>query len=146
MYTNFGGQTIHSIDTKGRITIPSKYRKALGDRCIVARGFDGNLDVYSVEGWDKRVEIIINSKNKTKEKRQLQRILFSNMIVCSYDKQGRILISSELRTIAGFEKEIVIAGVGEHIELWSKVKWDSFINVNSDEFSELADKFFNESE
>lgn len=120
----FMGEYNHTIDTKGRIIVPSKFREALGDEFVVTGGLDGCLFVYPNDEW---MEFIAQLKNLpgSKEARQLQRYFLAGAASCEVDKQGRILIPNKLRESAALEKDIVFVGVLNKIEIWSKERWDS---------------------
>jgi len=138
----FMGEYHHSIDVKGRLIIPSKLRDDLGENFIVTRGLDGCLFLYPKSQWD----IIINKYQllpDTKDKRQFLRIFLSGATTCEYDKQGRINIPKPLVDYASLEKECIIIGVDEKLEIWSKGRWEEFIATNEDNFSEIADSLFN---
>ena len=137
----FMGQYHHSIDSKGRLIIPSKLRDDLGVNFIVTRGLDGCLFLYPKEHWDT----IINKYKElpdTKDKRQFLRIFLSGATTCEYDKQGRINIPKPLVNYASLEKDCIIIGVDEKLEIWSKEKWEEFILANEENMSEIADNLF----
>lgn len=137
----FMGEYHHSIDSKGRIIVPSKVRDDLGENFIVTRGLDGCLFLYPKCEWDK----IINKYKElpdTKDKRQFMRIFLSGATICEYDKQGRINIPNPLIEFAKLEKDCIIIGVDEKLEIWSKERWEGFIATNEDNFSEIADSLF----
>jgi len=139
--TMFMGEYHHSIDSKGRIIIPSKVRDDLGDNCIVTRGLDGCLFLYPKAGWDN----IINKYKElpdTKDKRQFMRIFLSGATTCEYDKQGRINIPKPLTEYAKLEKDCIIIGVDEKLEIWSKDSWEEFIANNEENLSDIADNLF----
>lgn len=121
------GEYSHTIDTKGRMIVPAKFRTELGERFIVTKGFDGCLYGYSLEEWKS-----IEEKIKTlplitgKDARNFTRFFFSSAIECELDSQGRILISQNLRTHAELVKDIVVIGVSTRIEIWSKEKWENY--------------------
>lgn len=138
----FGGEYSHSIDAKGRLTIPAKFRTELGLECVVSRGFEGCLNVHSIEEYDKVVKNLTSTKKTSKEIRQLQRILFGNMANSTYDKQGRILIPTNLREIAGLDKEVMVIGVGDHVELWDKDKWQEYGTMDDENLAALADNVY----
>lgn len=140
----FIGEFHHSIDSKGRIIIPSKLRYDLGENFIVTRGLDGCLFVYPNDEWNK----IINKYKElpdTKDRRHFMRIFLSGATVCEFDKQGRINIPSPLINFAGLEKDCIIVGVDERLEIWSKSRWDEFINDNEENLSDIADNLFTSS-
>ena len=137
----FMGEYHHSIDVKGRLIIPSKLRDDLGENFIVTRGLDGCLFLYPNEHWNS----IINKYKElpdTKDKRQFLRIFLSGATTCEYDKQGRINIPKHLVDYASLEKDCIIIGVDEKLEIWRKEKWEEFIATNEDNFSEIADNLF----
>lgn len=137
----FMGEYHHSIDSKGRIIIPVKVRDDLGENFIVTRGLDGCLFLYPKNEWDR-----IISKYKelpdTKDKRQFMRIFLSGATICEYDKQGRINIPNPLIEFAKLEKDCIIIGVDEKLEIWSKERWEEFIANNEDNLSDIADSLF----
>lgn len=121
------GEYSHTIDAKGRMIVPAKFRTELGERFIVTKGFDGCLYGYSLEEWKS-----IEEKIKTlplitgKDARNFTRFFFSSAIECELDAQGRILITQNLREHAKLEKEVVVIGVSTRIEIWSKEQWDAY--------------------
>lgn len=137
----FLGEYRHSIDAKGRIIIPSKLRELLGSDFIITRGLDGCLFIYPNDEWDniiKKYKDIPDTKNK----RQFMRIFLSGATICEYDKQGRINIPTPLIEFAGLVKDCIIIGVDERLEIWSKERWEDFINTNESDISEIADSLF----
>lgn len=137
----FMGEYHHNIDAKGRLIIPSKLRDDLGDNFIVTRGLDGCLFLYPQRHWNT----IINKYKElpdTKNKRQFLRIFLSGATTCEYDKQGRINIPKPLTDYAALEKDCIIIGVDEKLEIWSKERWESFISDNEENMSEIADSLF----
>lgn len=137
----FMGEYHHSIDVKGRLIIPSKLRDDLGDNIIVTRGLDGCLFLYPIEQWNKIIDKYKELPD-TKDKRQFLRIFLSGATACEYDKQGRINIPNPLINYANLEKDCVIIGSLEKLEIWSKERWESFISVNEENMSEIADNLF----
>ena len=137
----FMGEYHHSIDSKGRIIIPSKVRDDLGENFIITRGLDGCLFLYPKNEWDR---IITKYKElpDTKDKRQFMRIFLSGATICEYDKQGRINIPNPLINYATLEKDCIIIGSLEKLEIWSKERWESFISDNEENMSEIADSLF----
>lgn len=132
------GEYAHTIDSKGRVIVPAKFRTELGERFVLTKGFDGCLYGYSLEEWKN-----IEEKIKTlplitgKDARNFTRFFFSSAIECELDSQGRILVSQGLRTYAELEKELVIIGVSSRIEIWSKTKWEAYNEAqDSDDIAE----------
>lgn len=120
----FMGEFIHTIDAKGRIIIPSKFREGLGDEFVITQGLDGCLFAYPLAEWQLFVEKLKKLPG-TKEARQLQRYFMAGAALCQADKQGRILIPAKLRESAALEKDIVFVGVLNKIEIWNKERWES---------------------
>lgn len=132
----FMGEYIHTIDTKGRIIMPSKFREELGEAFVVTLGLDGCLFVYPNEEWMNFVNQL-KTLPGTKEARQLQRYFMAGAADCEVDKQGRVLIPSKLREAAALEKDIVFVGVLSKIEIWCKERWDS--NNNYENMDQIAE-------
>ena len=114
----FRGQYNHTIDAKGRLIIPVKYREQLGDTFICTKGFDKCLYLYPLAEW-QNVEDRFGEINSTSKKaRKLARFFFGSSSECELDKQGRVLIPAALREFAGLEKDTVLLGVRNRIEVW----------------------------
>ena len=137
----FMGEYHHSIDSKGRIIVPSKVRDGLGENFIVTRGLDGCLFLYPKTEWDKKIDKFKELPD-TKDKRQFMRIFLSGATICEYDKQGRINIPNPLVEFAKLEKDCIIIGVDEKLEIWSKERWEEFIANNEENLSDIADSLF----
>lgn len=140
----FMGEYHHTIDDKGRLTIPSKVRDELGEKFILTRGLDSCLFLYPLEEWKQIIQKYKNLPN-TKEARNFMRFLLSGASECIFDKQGRINITSPLLSYASLEKECIIIGVNDHLEIWEQAKWENFIENNEDSFSDMADHLFSTS-
>jgi MraZ protein len=136
----FMGEYQHSIDEKGRLTIPAKFREGLGQSFVVTRGLDQCLFVYPMDEW-KALEERLKSLPFTKaDARAFTRFFFSGATECEWDKQGRVNIPPTLREHAGIQKECVVIGVSNRVEIWSKEKWESYFEGAEDSFSEIAEK------
>ncbi len=138
----FIGEYNHNIDTKGRLIIPSRFRDGLNEKFIITRGLDKCLFVYPMEEWGKLVKIIQSLPFTKKKNRDFQRFFLSGAIECEIDKQGRINISNSLINYATLEKECVIVGVNERLEIWSEQSWNTFIADNEEDFSDIAEDIF----
>lgn len=118
------GQYRHSIDAKGRLFIPAKLREELGDTFYVTiAGTDPCLAVYSEAGWEKLTEKF-DSLPYSKAKTAIRQ-LYSNAAKCEPDAQGRILLPQKLRSYAGLEKDVVVAGVSKRAEIWNAAAWEA---------------------
>lgn len=138
MRTAFKGEYSHSIDAKGRLIVPAKFRELLGDQFVVTKGFDGCLFVFAQEGWDQFEEKLQALPMDKPEARMLGRFFISGAIDAEVDKQGRILLPSNLLQHAKIEKEAIIAGVGNRVEIWSKEEWEKASTF--DDINEIAAK------
>lgn len=135
----FIGEYQHTIDTKSRIIMPSKFREGLGEKFILTKGLDNCLFVYSLEEWSNFENKLRTLPIADKAAREFIRFFFSGAAECEVDKQGRILIPSNLREFAKLDKEIVITGVSTRIEIWSKENWEAYNNSGMDA-DEIAEK------
>ncbi len=121
----FIGEYNHTIDAKGRLIVPAKYRDNLGERFYVTKGFDDCLFVYAEEDFNILQEKIRALPLSNKESRTISRFFLGSAQEGELDKQGRILISGPLREHADLVKDVVLVGVGNHIEIWSKDRYEA---------------------
>ena len=136
----FMGEYSHTIDTKGRLIIPSKFREELGETFVVTKGLDGCLFVFSDEEW-KAFEIKLKSLPLTnKNARQFARFFVAGATPCELDKQGRILLPATLREFAVLEKDVVLTGMLNRIEIWSKEKWNENNSLDDVAMDEIAEQ------
>ncbi len=138
----FIGEYNHNIDPKGRLIIPSRFRDELKDTFIITRGLDKCLFVYPADEWEKLVKVIRSLPFTKKKNRDFQRFFLSGAIECEIDKQGRVNISNSLINYAALDKECIVVGVNERLEIWSKNEWDTFIESNEEDFSNIAEDIF----
>ncbi len=123
----FMGEYNHTIDAKGRLIIPSKFREALGDEFVVTKGMDGCLFVFDNSEWQNFAEKLRELPMMDKEVRQFTRFFLAGAASVEVDKQGRILLPSVLREFADITKDAVLVGVGSRIEIWSKDRWEGTV-------------------
>ena len=138
----FMGEFHHSIDDKGRLILPAKFREDLGDNFIITRGLEECLFIYSISEWEKITHKLNNLPFTKKDARSFMRFFLSGATATEFDKQGRINITSPLISYADLKKECVVIGVGDRIEVWSKDKWDDFYNSNKEKLSDIAETLF----
>ena len=141
----FIGEYHHSIDEKGRLIIPAKFRGELGDNFIVTRGIENCLFVYSLDSWNQIVDKLQSLPFTKRDARQFVRFFLSGASEAEFDKQGRINITSPLVSYAKLEKECIIIGTGDRLEIWSKQQWDDFFDSAKDNMSDIAENLFSES-
>jgi len=136
----FTGEFQHSLDAKGRVIMPARLREGLGERFVVTRGLDQCLFAYPMEEWT-RLEQKMKQLPFTKgDYRAFARLFFSGAMEVEADKQGRILIPQNLRDHAGIEKEVMIIGVSDRVEVWSEQAWKEYFNNMNSNFEQLAEK------
>lgn len=139
------GEYHHTIDEKGRITIPSKVRYDLGESFVVTRGLDRCLYVYPKGEWENIITKYQKLPN-TKDARNFMRFFLSGATTCGFDKQGRINIQAPLIHYAELKKDCVIVGVSDHLEIWSQELWQQLLDENEENFSVMADSLFSKME
>lgn len=123
----FRGSSFHTIDLKGRIIIPARFRdviKADGSYGVMLSRMDGALIAYPYDEWRKIENRILSLAEKSESMRRFRRVFIGGSFECPCDKQDRILIPQNLREYAGFEKDIVLVGVLDHFEIWSRDNWN----------------------
>lgn len=119
----FMGEYSHSIDPKGRLIVPAKFREQLGEEFVVTAGLDGCLTIYASSDWKAFEEKIQALPLTNPSARKFSRFFLASACQCELDKQGRILLPQKLREMASLEKDVVLAGVGNRVEIWDREKW-----------------------
>lgn len=142
----FMGEFHHNIDDKARIVMPSKFRFELGENFIVTRGLDECLFIYSNKEWNNLVDKLKTLSFTKKDVRAFMRFFLSGAVECSFDKQGRITLPSTLVSYANLEKECVIIGVNDRLEVWNEKTFNKYIELKQDEISNLAENLFDNME
>lgn len=120
----FMGEYNHTIDAKGRLIIPSKFREALGEEFVVTKGLDGCLFVFDAIEWSAFEQKLKSLPITNKDARQFVRFFLAGAASVEVDKQGRILVPNILREFAGLSKEVTLIGVGSRIEIWDKTRYE----------------------
>ncbi len=133
----FMGEYNHTVDAKGRLIVPSKFRELLGEEFVVTKGLDGCLFIYPKEEWAHIEEKFREVPLTTKDARKFTRFFFAGAATCEVDKQGRILLPQVLREYAQIEKDIISVGVLNRVEIWSKDRWDA--ESSFDDMDEIAE-------
>lgn len=133
----FMGEYSHTIDEKGRLIIPSRFRELLGEKFVLTRGLDGCLSIYPMDSWETFENKLKALPLTNKNARTFSRFFVSGATLCEFDKQGRILVPQTLREFAGLMKDVVVTGSLDRIEIWSKEKWSE--NCNYDDMDMIAE-------
>ncbi len=133
----FMGEYNHTIDAKGRLIVPAKFREELGEAFVITNGNDGCLNIYTREDWEtflEKLQLLPNSGDS----RKLRRKLVAQAHDVELDKQGRILVPPALREHAGLSKDVVFAGVIDKVEVWDKEKWTAESDI--DDIDDIAER------
>ena len=128
----FVGEYSHSIDSKGRIIMPAKFRGQLGEKFMITKGFENCLFVYPMDEWEKLSENLAKLPSNQKSARFLQRMFLSGAEEAEPDKQGKVLIKQQHRDHAGLTKEVTIIGVSKRVEIWDSAKWAEYENSENE--------------
>lgn len=132
------GEFNHNIDAKGRLIIPSKFREILGEDFVITKGLDGCLFLYPNNEWKTFEDKLRTLPLTNKSARTFARFFLGSVDDGGLDKQGRVLISSPLRAFAGLEKEVVLVGMLNRVEIWDKAKWDENNAVVEEDMDNIA--------
>lgn len=135
----FMGEYRHTIDAKGRLIVPAKFREQLGDSFVVTRGMDGCLFGYTQEEWNILETKLQKLPLTKKDARAFVRFFYSAATECEIDKQGRINIPKSLRTHAALQKKCVVVGVSNRFEIWSEDRWEAFADEAEENFDDIAE-------
>ncbi len=130
----------HTLDTKGRLIIPSRYREILGDKFVVTKGLDGCLFVYDNAEWNAFEEKLRALPISKKDNRMFARHFLAGAAEVEVDKQGRILIPGKLREFADISKEVTLVGVAGHIEIWNRQRWEAMQEEEEESMEDIAER------
>ena len=144
----FYGEYEHSLDNKGRIIIPAKFREIFKENYVekffITRGLDQCLFVFTEDIWRAQEKKFREMPFTSADARRFNRLYFSGASEVVCDKQGRILIPDYLKTHAEIKDQVMVVGVSDRIEIWAKDRWASFFDANKDSFEDLAEKLIND--
>lgn len=137
---DFTGEFRHSIDAKGRLIVPSSLREPLGRNVRLSRWLDDCIAVWSGEGWDRIVGQLQEQARSNPKSRRFVRQFTSSTSPEEIDKQGRVSVSQKLRDLAGIDKNTVVIGALDHVELWDPERWAQHEadTVEGESFDDLA--------
>lgn len=135
----FLGEYQHSLDSKGRITIPSKFREQLGSKFVLTKGLDNCIFIYPLNEWQSIEEKVRSLPLTRADVRSFARFFFSGASELEIDKQGRIVLPPNLRDYAKIDKETMIIGVGARAEIWSTEKWTDYNQNAEQSYEEIAE-------
>lgn len=142
----FTGEYLHTLDQKNRVIIPARLREGLGDSFMITRGLDRCIFVYHLNEWERIEQKVKELPLTRRDVRAFTRYFFSGAAEMEIDRQGRVLIPPGLREYAGIEKEVMIIGVSNRVEVWSAEAWKEYTSAENLNFEaaaeELADLVF----
>ena len=136
----FIGEYHHNLDQKGRVAIPIKFRERLNEGAIMTRGLDNCLFLFDASAWEKLAEKLINLPLAQSNSRAFTRLMLAGAQEAEQDSQGRVLIPEYLRQYAGLEKQVIIAGLYNRIEIWNFEKWREYSTSTEVSSVEIAEK------
>ena len=135
------GEHEHTIDDKNRLTLPAKFRASFAAGIVVTRGMDGCLYAYTRDDWDRLVSSRLSTLDPlSQEGRRMQRFFFSGAAVAELDKQGRVMIPAALIEHAGLGRDVVVAGVHDHLEIWDRAAWRKELNEVEGSAEDVAER------
>lgn len=136
----FIGEYQHSIDEKGRLAIPVKFRADLSKGAVVTRGLDRCLFLYPIEAWNQLAEKLVKLPISQSKSRAFSRLMLAGAMDVSVDRQGRIIVPEYLREYAGISKKIVVAGLYDRLELWDEASWTTYKTATEAESNSIAEE------
>ncbi len=136
----FTGEYLHTLDQKSRVIIPARFREELGDTFMISRGLDRCIFVYHLNEWSKIEQKVKELPLTRSDARAFTRYLFSGAAEVETDRQGRVLIPQGLREYARIEKEVMIIGVSNRVEVWSAEAWKEYTSAENLDFEAAAEK------
>ncbi len=139
----FIGQYTGTIDEKGRISIPVKFRAQLKNKIVVTRGLDNSLFLYALDEWKKLAEKLASLPISTANTRAFSRLMLAGAMDCDIDKQGRIILPTYLKDFAKIRKRLVFAGLYNRLEIWSEDLWNSYKKQTEKDSNKIAEQLGN---
>ena len=135
------GEFEHTIDDKNRLTLPAKFRQALSGGLVITRGMDGCLYCYPHAEWERMVSGRLAGLDPlSKEGRVMHRYFFAGASEAEPDKQGRVMLPASLAKNAGIDREVVVAGVNDHLEIWDRASWYDHVKVFEGSAEDVAER------
>ena len=135
------GEFEHTIDDKNRLTLPAKFRQALSGGLVITRGMEGCLSCYPKADWERLVESRLAGLNPlSREGRLMHRYFFAGAAEAEPDKQGRVMLPAPLAKHAGIEREVVVAGLNDHLEIWDRAAWRDHVKLLEGSAEDVAER------
>jgi MraZ protein len=137
------GEHDHSLDDKNRLTLPAKLREQLGDAVVVTRGMEGCLNVYAASAWQDLAGRVSAIDPLSRDGRELRRFFFTGAVSGELDKQGRMVLPASLLESVGIEREVTVAGMYDHLEVWDRAKWRDHMRDVEGRAEDVAERLAN---
>lgn len=136
----FIGEYTHSLDIKGRIALPAKFRQKLGEGAIITRGLDRSLFIYNKSDWEILAQKLMSLPLSQSGARAFSRLMLAGAMEVEFDSQGRVLIPEYLRAYAGLKKQAIFAGLYNRIEIWNADSWKTYKSKTEASSDDIAEK------
>lgn len=136
----FIGEFNHSLDTKGRVALPKKFRSDLEKGLVITKGLDNCLWIYTMQEWENLAKKLVNLPISQSDTRAFARMMLAGAMDVNLDSQGRVIIPEYLRTYANISKKVIIAGLYDRLELWDQDKWNNYKEKTENKVDELAER------
>lgn len=136
----FFGEFQHGIDAKGRVIVPARFREELGEKFIVTKGITNCLFVFPPKEWESFAQKLRGLPTTDQTAQAFLRVLFAGAAECELDKQGRILLPSNLREYAGLVKDVMMLGTFTRVEIWNREKWEEYSQSTATIYDEILAK------
>ncbi len=136
----FLGEYQHTLDAKGRVSLPRKFRDEIGSRLVVSKGLENCLYVYAAEGYRAFLENLLSASDFDRNSRAVRRHFTAGAADVDIDSAGRISLTPALREFAKLTKNVVVAGVADHIEIWDATAWAAYEDANASTIEDAAEE------
>ncbi len=142
----FFGSYIHVLDDKNRLCLPSRLRQKLEDKVYILKGYDGCISIYSEEAFQKYVDSLATLSFANHLSRDVERIALSSVFELEIDKANRIQLPTALVNKYSISKDVVVLGLIDHVEIWSKERWERYLDENEKDFEEKSENLLKQNE
>jgi MraZ protein len=136
----FLGEYQHTLDAKGRVSLPRKFRDGTGSSLVVSKGLEHCLYVYPADGYRQFLDNLMSASDFDRNSRAVRRFFTAGATEVEIDSAGRVILSPVLREFASLGKDVVVAGVGDHIEIWDAQKWGAYEDENAPTIEDAAEE------
>lgn len=134
------GEYQHTLDAKGRVSLPRRFRDGMGARLVVSKGLDDCLYVYTADGYTRFLEDLMSASDFDRNSRAVRRHFTAGAMEVEVDSAGRIGLSPVLREFAGLKKDVIVAGIGDHVEIWDAGTWSAYQGEHADTIEDAAEE------